>query len=133
VEEMTRMVEGYLAFARGEGAEEPAVLADLAQLVQQVVFRARGLSETRIDLKGADHAMVLVRTQAFRRCLGNVIDNAIRHADRVEVTILPGRQSIQVLIDDDGPGIPADLRVEAFRPFRRLDDVEPSAETGTGL
>ncbi|MAM73353.1 ATP-binding protein [Tistrella mobilis] len=133
VEEMTRMVEGYLAFARGEGAEEPAVLADLAQLVQQVVFRARGLSDARIDLKGADHAMVLVRTQAFRRCLGNVIDNAIRHADRVEVTILPGRQSIQVLIDDDGPGIPADLRVEAFRPFRRLDDTGPVAEAGTGL
>ncbi|MEN2978871.1 ATP-binding protein [Tistrella bauzanensis] len=140
VEEMTRMVEGYLAFARGEGAEEPAVLADLAQLVQQVVFRARGTGQGRIDIRGADHLMVLVRPQAFRRCLGNVIDNAMRHAERVEVTLLPGREVAQVLIDDDGPGIPAHLRAEAFRPFRRLTEAgdDPSAqdaawEGGSGI
>jgi two-component system osmolarity sensor histidine kinase EnvZ len=69
-----------------------------------------------------------------------VIDNAMRHAERVEVTLLPGREVAQVLIDDDGPGIPAHLRAEAFRPFRRLTEAgdDPSAqdaawEGGSGI
>lgn len=131
VDEMERMVEGYLAFARGEGAEESAENEDLATLAREVIERAQW-HDAVVRYHGPDQALAIVRPQALKRCLTNIVENACRFAAHVEVTVATSGDAIDITIDDDGPGIPAKLREEAFRPFRRLTPGShtPDADTG---
>jgi two-component system osmolarity sensor histidine kinase EnvZ len=143
VEEMERMVAAYLAFARGEGTEQAAP-ADLVELVRDVAANARRAGAA-VEVAAPDGALVMpLRADAVRRCLGNLLDNARRHARRIAVAVdaVPraalggpggggsgsgGALWAQVTVDDDGPGIPAADREGAFRPFRS------GAPGGTGL
>jgi two-component system osmolarity sensor histidine kinase EnvZ len=132
VEEMERMVDGYLAFARGEGTER-AVDTDLVELVNDAVADARREGATIVYV-GADERLVLpLRRDTFRRALANIVGNARRYAKKIEVTIQPREHSIDVLIDDDGPGIPYDRREDVFRPFFRLEGSRNPETGGTGL
>jgi two-component system osmolarity sensor histidine kinase EnvZ len=125
VEEMDRMVGGYLAFARGEGSEQ-AQRVNLASVLEEVATSARR-SGTLIELDAPEDLTLFLRADAVRRAITNLVDNARRHARRVALAAvqLPGR-SIHVIVDDDGPGIPPDRRESVFRPFE-------SAAGGTGL
>ena len=125
VEEMERMVSGYLAFARGEGVEQ-AVDTDLSQLLEEVVTSARRTGAL-IDLTVPADTIVRLRADAIRRAMTNLIDNARRHARRIAVSVEPVGRSLLINVDDDGPGIPADRRESVFRPF------ESDAAGGTGL
>lgn len=136
VAEMERMIATYLAFARGEGLEQ-AQPADLAEMVRDLAARAtKDGAAVSVD---APEALVLpVRIDALRRCLGNLLDNARRHARRIAVAIdetvrqEPGRAEgrwVQITVDDDGPGIPETSREEAFRPFTSFS----AGGTGLGL
>ena len=137
VEEMERMVAAYLAFARGEGGEQPR-RADLTEIVRDVAQKARrDGAEVAVE---APAALVLpLRPDALRRCLANLLDNARKHARRIAVgvaevpreVLAPGASGgwAQVTVDDDGPGIPAAQREEAFRPFATLS----AGGTGLGL
>ncbi len=142
VEEMERMVAAYLAFARGEGTEQ-ARPADLVELVQDVAANARRAGAA-VEVEAPGGALVMpLRADAVRRCLGNLLDNARRHARRIAVAVdaVPraamagpggggsgeGAYWAQVTVDDDGPGIPAAEREDAFRPF------QSGAPGGTGL
>lgn len=133
VAEMERMVEGYLAFARGEGTEEP-VTGDLGKLVREVVS-----SETRdgreIELRGdeTDKAVFPIRLDAFRRAIGNLLANAKRHAETVRVTMAFSGDQVTIAIEDDGPGIPEENRRDAFRPFFRLESSRNPGTGGVGL
>ena len=119
VEEMERMVDGYLAFTRGEGTER-AVDVDLVELVADAVADARREGAT-IAFTGSDVRIVLpLRRDALRRALANIVGNARRYAKRIEITLRPREHAVDVIVDDDGPGIPADLREDVFRPFFRL-------------
>ncbi|MBY0339167.1 MAG: HAMP domain-containing protein [Acetobacteraceae bacterium] len=127
--EMERMVETYLAFARGEGTEAPRS-SDLAALVRDVAEKARrGGADVALDLPEA--LDLPLRPEAFRRALGNVLDNARRHGRRVAVSLREVQEAearwAEVLVDDDGPGIPEAERADAFRPFAT------GSATGTGL
>jgi len=126
VEEMDRMVGGYLAFARGEGAEQ-AQRVNLTSVLEEVAMSARR-SGAVIELDAPDELTLFLRVDAVRRAITNLVDNARRHARRVVLAAArsPGR-SIQVIVDDDGPGIPPDRRESVFRPF------ETGATGGTGL
>lgn len=128
VAEMERMLEAYLAFARGDGAEDAAP-AEVAALIEDVVgrFRREGAPIT-LEMSGLPHRMAL-KAVAFERSLGNLISNAIRYGTRVEVHARRQNGIIQIDVDDDGPGIPADKREEVFRAFHRL---EPSRNPETG-
>lgn len=126
VAEMERMIGAYLAFARGEGAEQVEPV-DLTALLEGIAARARR--------SGADVATQLpaeltlpLRADATRRAITNLVDNARRHARHVMVAATPqGSRSVQVTVDDDGPGIPPEQRETVFRPF------ESGASDGTGL
>jgi two-component system osmolarity sensor histidine kinase EnvZ len=126
VEEMDRMIGGYLSFARGEGLEQ-AQPVDLSVLLEEVAAGARR-SGAQVALEAPPGLTLPLRADAVRRALNNLVDNARRHARRVALTAstLSGR-SVQVTVDDDGPGIPADRRESVFRPF------ESSSTGGTGL
>ena len=131
------MVAAYLAFARGEGGEQPR-RADLAEIVREVAQKARrDGAEVAVE---APAALVLpLRRDALRRCLANLLDNARKHARQIAVGVaevprdtpaLAGAGGwAQVTVDDDGPGIPEAQREEAFRPFATLS----AGGTGLGL
>ena len=131
VQEMTEVVEGYLAFARGEGQEaiEPT---NLGSLIQEVADRA-GHGRAAITVELEDEVELSLRPVAFRRCLTNLIENAVRHADRLIVRATMQREQVWIAVDDDGPGIPEDRREEVFRPFSRVDPSRNPSTGGVGL
>jgi two-component system osmolarity sensor histidine kinase EnvZ len=131
VEEMEHMIDGYLAFARGEG-DEPVAETDLAELVEEAVGVWKRDSVT-IDCHIEDKLVASVRPQAVRRCLGNLLANARRYADHVWVHAGRRGDQIEITIDDDGPGIANDHRDDVFRPFFRLDESRNPETGGTGL
>jgi two-component system osmolarity sensor histidine kinase EnvZ len=131
VDEMERMVEGYLAFARGEGTGPPEP-HDISALLAQVVSGARR-DGTRIELDTEDDLVVPVRFDAFNRCIGNLLANAARYGGHVQVHAGRHQDSVEILVDDDGPGIPPDEREAVFRPFYRLDPSRNPETGGVGL
>ncbi len=131
VAEMQRMVEGYLAFARGDG-REPVRPVDLAELIEEVAARfRRDGAAIAVAIDGA--LRVGLRRHAFDRCLTNLFANALRYGGRVEVAAAAADGVVEVVIDDDGPGIPPDKREEVFRAFYRLEGSRNPSTGGTGL
>lgn len=132
VEEMERMIAAYLAFARGEGQEQPQE-TDLVALVEDVAARARRHG-TPVEVAAPPTLLMPLRADALRRCLGNLLDNARKHARSIAVTVEPAPRAegggwAMVIVDDDGPGIDPGQRQEAFRPFASFS----SGGTGLGL
>ncbi len=126
VEEMERMIGGYLAFARGEGTEQ-AEPVNLSAVLEEVAAGARRAG-ARVELNVPATLTLPLRADAVKRAITNLVDNARRHARRVTLGAeTNGARSIQVTVDDDGPGIPPDRRESVFRPF------ESGAAGGTGL
>ena len=131
VDEMGRMLEAYLAFAKGDSGEQSAPTDMSAFLEELKSDTERHGHKTTTVFYG--HPIVTVRPAAFRRCLGNLVSNAARFAKSIAITGHRDHRWLTVTIDDDGPGIPADMREEVFRPFLRLDDARNQDEGGTGL
>ncbi|MET2830688.1 ATP-binding protein [Mesorhizobium shangrilense] len=131
IDDMQSMLEGYLAFARGEASED-AGRFDLEAYFQKLGEEAR-LRKRKLSTTLAGDRDVHVRPNAFARLMSNVIGNAFRYARTVEVNATHGRGTLLVTIDDDGPGIPADRREDVFKPFVRLDEARNLDASGTGL
>ncbi|MBM3573651.1 MAG: HAMP domain-containing protein, partial [Alphaproteobacteria bacterium] len=131
VADMERMVDGYLAFARGEGNEPPQP-TDIARMLQDISVHARR-SGYLVDIDIKDPGTVEIRPMAFKRVVSNLVDNACRHADRIRLSAVRVDHNVEIDIDDDGPGIPEGRREEMFKPFRRLDASRNAATGGTGL
>ena len=131
IDEMTRMLEGYLAFARGDAGEQ-AVKTDLRALLEELRLDAeRQGHSVALDIVG--DPMVTVRPDAFRRLLFNLLSNAARHGDAIAVSANHETRWLLVTVDDDGPGIPPQQREEVFKPFVRLDEARNQDEGGSGL
>ena len=131
VGEMESLVEEYLAFAAGEGTET-VVNADVAPILGEVVAGARR-DGVDVDFRAQAGLVLPIRPNAFRRCLTNVVSNAVRHADHVSVRASRTRDTIEIVVDDDGPGIPESAREDVFKPFYRVDGSRNPATGGTGL
>ncbi|WP_315924363.1 ATP-binding protein [Mesorhizobium sp. SP-1A] len=131
IEDMQSMLEGYLAFARGDMAEEPADF-DLVSYFDKLSDEAR-LRQCKLTTAITGDGQVLVRPNAFTRLLSNIIGNAFRYARTVEVSATHDKGMLTVTVDDDGPGIPAAKREEVFKPFVRLDEARNLDASGTGL
>ncbi|WP_368041013.1 ATP-binding protein [Acetobacter estunensis] len=126
VAEMERMIEGYLSFARGEGAETPVEL-DIGALLDDVAMAAR---RGGARIRGVSHdadLMLEARPDAMRRMLMNVVENARRLGAGIWISGRAEGRNVVIEVDDDGPGIPAIQREEVFRAFAS------GAQGGTGL
>jgi two-component system osmolarity sensor histidine kinase EnvZ len=131
IDEMSRMLEGYLAFARGDAGEQ-AVKTDLRTLLSELQRDAeRQGHATSVDIVG--DPMVTVRQDAFRRLLFNLVSNAARHGANIAIRANHDGEGLVVHVDDDGPGIPLAVREEVFKPFVRLDEARNQDEGGSGL
>ena len=131
VDEMARMLEAYLAFARGDSGEQSAP-TDMGAFLEELKTDAeRNGHLSSVTFHG--HPIVTVRPAAFKRCLANLVSNAARHAPAISITGYRDHRWLTVTVDDDGPGIAPHLRDEVFKPFLRLDDARNQDEGGTGL
>ncbi|MGA7975303.1 MAG: ATP-binding protein, partial [Pseudolabrys sp.] len=131
VDEMARMLEAYLAFARGDLGEQSAE-TDMAEFLQELkTDTERNGHQVHVVFHGPP--IVTVRPAAFKRCLANLVSNAARFAHTISITGHRDHRWLTVTIDDDGPGIPVDMREDVFKPFLRLDDARNQDEGGTGL
>lgn len=131
IDEMSAMLEAYLAFARGDGGE-----------TAQPTDMDKALEELRSDAERQGHVataafrglpIVTVKPAAFKRCIANLVSNAARHANTIAINGQRDHRWLTVTVDDDGPGIPLKMREEVFKPFLRLDDARNQDEGGTGL
>jgi two-component system osmolarity sensor histidine kinase EnvZ len=131
VADMERMIEGYLSFARGEGDEETSI-ADLSDILEDVAAGARR-DNANVDVGWEGDMQVELRALAVKRCLTNLLSNALRHGNRAELRAVRGRTAVEITVDDDGPGIPSDRHEDVFRPFYRLDESRNVDTGGVGL
>ncbi|WP_297694473.1 ATP-binding protein [Phenylobacterium sp.] len=130
--EMEHMIDEYLAFARGEGGEavEAVRLRDIIEEVSEGVVRAGA----QVSVAADPELTARVRPNALKRALSNLVMNAAAHGERVEVAVRPtGQGGVEIVVDDDGPGIPEDRYEEAFKAFGRLDEARNQNTKGVGL
>ncbi|HEY0302960.1 MAG TPA: ATP-binding protein, partial [Rhizomicrobium sp.] len=131
IDEMARMLEAYLAFARGDLGESAAP-TDMAAFIDELKDDAeRHGHKATVQFHGAP--IVTVRPAAFKRCLANLVSNAARYASSIAITGHRDHRYLTITVDDDGPGIPPAQREDVFKPFLRLDDARNQDEGGTGL
>lgn len=127
LDDMSKMLDEYLAFASGEEGERAEELR-LDHITRTVTERIDGAM-----VLDAPEISVTARPMALTRTLSNLISNGVGYGNRCEVRLVKGPRMAEILIDDDGPGIPEDKREDAFRPFHRLDDGRSQNVSGTGL
>lgn len=131
--EMESMVEGYLAFARGDETEA-TISADLGELIDEVAVQMRrsgAIVAVKIDKSGA--LVMPMRRAAMKRALTNLLVNATTYGNRAEIATRRVGGNVEITVDDDGPGIPADRREDVFRPFFRLEESRNRETGGVGL
>lgn len=133
VADMERLVDEFLAFARGD-AMEAAEPTDPVALLQHIVENARRMGQPVVLGPSDSPETIRLRPQAITRALENLIGNAVRHAAHVEVSLHMSERILRFVVEDDGPGIAKDRRDEALEPFKRLDPARnPNKGGGVGL
>ena len=131
VADMQSMLEGYMAFARGE-AEEDLGKLDLRDLFQRAASEAEIYGKV-LNWRLEGGPIANVRPNAFSRLVSNLISNSLRYANRLELNAKVDGKWLAITLDDDGPGIPAASREDVFKPFFRLDEARNLDTSGTGL
>lgn len=132
VDDMRRMLDGFLAFARSDAQDEEAARLDPVQLTRQVVdaVARTGAAVALVSVEGEGTA--LLRASSLRRALDNLIGNAVTYARHAEVSVTILERSVRFTVEDDGPGIPEDRREDAIKPFTRLDPAR-NQDQGSGV
>ena len=124
-------------FAKGAAEGVPEKVDPYAQVAQIVEEAQRaGRNVTLLPPEGEGTGEVALRVIAMRRAVDNLISNAVRYGARAEVSVMLSDKSLRIRVEDDGPGIPENRRVEATRPFTRLDpsrNQDQGGSVGLGL
>lgn len=132
IDEMTRMAEATLAFARDDAAAEESRNTDLVALVEAVSADFSDLGQD-VTVEGPDHLYLSVRPVSLRRALRNLVENAVRYGIRARVRLDRSASALVIAVDDDGPGIAEDKMEEVFAPFTRLETSRNQETGGVGL
>jgi signal transduction histidine kinase len=132
IDEIEAMTEAALAFARDEAAYERTTTVDLAALAQSLCDDLADLGQDVTFVEGPA-INYRCRPDALRRAIRNLIENAVRYGDRARVSLAWGPDTIQIHVEDDGPGIPEDLIEQVFSPFFRLEHSRNRETGGVGL
>ena len=132
LDEMQEMVDSTLAYARGVSTDQPMEVCDLALLVGEL---ADELSETgpQIAVMSSEPVRAEIRRTAMRRALRNLMENAQRYGNGPQVSVRQGAGRAEMLIEDDGPGIPEQDLDNVFDPFTRLETSRSRETGGIGL
>lgn len=133
VDEMDRMINGYLDFVRGDG-DEAVEQVDLSQIVQHVIDLNKK-DQGKISYKNEckEKHLLFVKPLSIQRCIGNLIRNSLKYAENVCIIIEQEDDYFLIHVDDDGEGIPEKHREDVFKAFYRLDKARNSSTGGVGL
>ena len=133
IQEMERMIDGYLTFARGEGSESLSKI-NLASLIEEIIStERRDGSVINFVNKSKTIKSVTLRPQAIKRAITNLIINSKKYAETVKVEFEYNSEHAIITIDDNGPGIKPEHRDDVFKAFFRLDPSRNTDTGGTGL
>ena len=132
IETMGAMIESTLEYLRSLQENEPPRLIDINGLVQSLVEDMSVLGKT-IRIEGSADAPYQGRLTALRRALQNLLDNARKYADDVAIVIRDDLQSLRIIIEDNGPGLPEAELDRVGQPFYRPDTARSSPAGGVGL
>ena len=133
IAEMESMINGYIDFASHAVVEDMAA-TDIAKVVSDSIAALdRGKGRVELVLPGGKPPDMQLRQGVVRRAMDNIIANAVRYANACKVTVEIDEDQVQVIVDDDGPGIPKDQRVSVLRPFVQLDGERRESGEGAGL
>jgi signal transduction histidine kinase len=129
---MSAMIEAFLKFTRDEAAAEPRRAIDLTALVTSIVD---DLSDAGLAVTTTSASRVIYECQpvALRRAIANLIENAVRYGKYAHVAVASRPKTIEITIDDDGPGIPEEELQAVSQPFYRLDRSRDLEKAGIGL
>lgn len=134
--EMEAMIASTLAFARDDAANEPAISVDLASLARTVLDEAADACPEHasdIAFDGPEHLVMRARPVALKRALSNLVGNALKYGQAARLALERRGESVVMLLDDAGPGIPENVQEKVFQPFQRLEDSRNRETGGTGL
>ena len=134
IDEMEEMIDAYLAFAAGEGEEQPQE-TDVVGLLERLVEKAQKTHKFDIKFSPfvAQTPVFPVRKNAIQRAFSNIISNAIRYSTKTIVSLRIHNDEVIFSFDDNGAGIPEERRQDAIRPFIRLEESRNRRTGGTGL
>jgi signal transduction histidine kinase len=132
VDELQQMIDGALAFFRGDAQEERITSLDLPSIVQTIVddFADQGVT---IHYNGPTRMQLLGRPSALKRAIANVIENAVKYATPPEISLAADDRQAVITIRDAGPGIPEESLALVFSPFYRLEASRNRSTGGVGL
>ena len=132
LDDMESMVDSTLAFVKEEASTEATASTDLVSLVANVC-EDRAEVTFVVDALVGSRLPYVCRPVAVARCLANLVDNAVKYAGTAEVRLAATESSVNVIVEDRGPGIASEDRERAFAPFTRLDASRNRDTGGTGL
>ena len=129
IDEMERMLNEYLDFA-SEQKHEKTEMIDINQIIENIVKK---YDDKKINLKLEEDKKINIRVNSIKRCLINLIDNGLVYGKKVDILTKKTMQSIIIIIDDDGPGIPENEHQNVMKPFYRIDKSRSQNKSGVGL
>lgn len=132
LDEMSHMVQGALALFRDLNDEEPLNNVDIDALLVTLRDELAEL-DAEVNVTGRTNGPLSAKPLALKRCLMNLLHNAIKYGTRANVTVSDDGDAIVIRIQDDGPGIPAELLDQVFEPFFRVEASRNRDTGGAGL
>ena len=131
LDEMESMVHGALALFRGLDDNEAFTPIDVNEMLATLQSEFAEMS-ARVSVEGRATRSILGKPQALRRCLTNLIANAVKFGTQASIVVEDGA-ALVIRVRDDGPGIPADQLERVFEPFYRVESSRNRDTGGTGL
>ncbi len=132
LDEMEKMISATLAFARDDAANEPTALTNIALMLADITSD-EAASDHDVTYTGPVDLDIIARPLALKRAVSNLVDNAVKYGKAARITLATIRDGIEIVIDDDGPGIPETDMEKVFTPFFRLEASRSRETGGTGL
>ena len=129
VSEMEKMLNEYLQFA-SSSSEEKTETFDISELLESTVIRYEKKEITTVI---PERVFLDGRKSLIRRCFNNLIDNSIKYSNNILISLKKSANSIIIIIDDDGPGIPKNERENVFKPFYKIDKSRSDSKSSVGL
>lgn len=130
LDEMETMLGATLAFARAEGNPEPVTRFDLREVIAEA---GEHQAHFHLNVVGDGPWAMEGQRLAVKRAISNLVDNAILYGNAADITLKRSSDGFEVVIDDQGPGIPEEEMARVFRPFYRLEPSRNRSSGGTGL
>ena len=129
VDEMEKMLNDYLQFSKSTFSDKTETF-DISELIKSTVKKYENAD---ISIDQPEKTIFTGRKNLIQRCLNNLIDNALKYATKVKVKQEKIRKTIVIIIEDDGPGIPASEYENVFKPFYKIDKGRSEAKSSVGL